>query len=271
MSSSFVDRDCARAFERVEAHSSIRFAEARKRVHPEVGAEWIEVNGTTAIFDGVDSPITQTFGFGFEEAKLSETLDEIEAFFGSRGAATHHEVCVMAGMEPLQELARRGYLPVEQSIVQHRQLLPLPEKPDAVDVRIIQSSEVDQWADVMAVGFSEYPEFTDLLRGIGQVSARKEGCACFLASIEGKPVAAATLNWEGDIATLSGASTVPGARRQGAHSALIAERMKYAQALGCETILVVAVPGSDSHRNAERLGFRQAYTRIKWQLQPASG
>jgi hypothetical protein len=32
-----------------------------------------------------------------------------------------------------------------------------------------------------------------------------------------------------------------------------------------------ALPGSGSQRNAERNGFRIAYTRTKWQLQIASG
>ncbi len=30
--------------------------------------------------------------------------------------------------------------------------------------------------------------------------------------------------------------------------------------------MMVAQPGSGSHRNAERNGFRVAYTRTKWQL-----
>jgi hypothetical protein len=32
--------------------------------------------------------------------------------------------------------------------------------------------------------------------------------------------------------------------------------------------MIVAAPGSDSQRNAERAGFRIAYTRTKWRLQP---
>lgn len=267
MSSPFVDRERAQQYELVDARASVRFADARKKVHPEVGAAWIEVNGTTAIYDGIHSPITQTFGLGFEEGKLSETLDQIEPFFREHGAATNHEVCVMAGMEPLQELARRGYVPIEQSIVQHRLIEPFPDQPSTVDVKIIGPSEIDIWVEVMTAGFGEYPEFADVLRGIGQVSARKEGCICFLASIDGKPVAAATLNWEGDIASLSGACTVPEARCKGAHSALISARMRHADSMGCKTVLVVATPGSASHKNAERLGFKQAYTRIKWQLE----
>ena len=54
----------ARRLERAEASANSRFVEARARVNPEVGAEWIEVAGAYAMFDGVQSPCTQTFGLG---------------------------------------------------------------------------------------------------------------------------------------------------------------------------------------------------------------
>jgi len=42
--------------------------------------------------------------------------------------------------------------------------------------------------------------------------------------------------------------------------------MCYAYDQGCDLAMMVAQPGSDSQRNAERKGFRIAYTRIKWRL-----
>jgi len=42
--------------------------------------------------------------------------------------------------------------------------------------------------------------------------------------------------------------------------------MRYACDHGCDLALMVALAGSDSQRNAERKGFRVAYTRMKWQL-----
>jgi hypothetical protein len=42
--------------------------------------------------------------------------------------------------------------------------------------------------------------------------------------------------------------------------------MRYAFDHGCDLAMMVVVPGSDSQRNAERKGFRIAYTRTKWQL-----
>lgn len=41
---------------------------------------------------------------------------------------------------------------------------------------------------------------------------------------------------------------------------------RYAFRHGCDVAAVVVEPGSKSQRNAEREGFRVAYTRTKWRL-----
>jgi hypothetical protein len=43
-------------------------------------------------------------------------------------------------------------------------------------------------------------------------------------------------------------------------------RLRFAADQGCDLALMGALPGSASQRNAERQGFRIAYTRLKWQL-----
>jgi len=57
---------------------------------------------------------------------------------------------------------------------------------------------------------------------------------------------------------------VPELRRLGLQSALMQERLRYAFSRNCDIAMMVAEPGSDSQRNAEREGFRIAYTRTKW-------
>jgi len=42
--------------------------------------------------------------------------------------------------------------------------------------------------------------------------------------------------------------------------------LRYAAEKGCDIAMMCALPGSASQRNAERQGFRVAYTRIKWGL-----
>ncbi len=119
------------------------------------------------------------------------------------------------------------------------------------------------WADTAFEGWSEFAEVADFLRELGQVSAHSDSLS-FLAELDGKPIATGSLIIAGDVALLAGASTVPAARRQGAQLALLEGRLRYAAAQGCTVGMMVAQPGSGSQRNAERHGFRIAYTRTKW-------
>jgi gentisate 1,2-dioxygenase len=76
----FSDKELSQKLERTEARANADFVETRARLDPDHGAEWIEVGGAYAMFDGVESPLTQTFGLGLFEETTEEHLDEIEAF-----------------------------------------------------------------------------------------------------------------------------------------------------------------------------------------------
>jgi hypothetical protein len=102
--------------------------------------------------------------------------------------------------------------------------------------------------------------------GLSRVSARRPDGLSFLAEIGGEPVATGALSICEGVALLAGASTVPEARRRGAQLALLDARLDYAARQGCDLAMMCAQPGSSSQRNAERQGFRIAYTRIKWRL-----
>src|SRR5262249_23495616 len=99
----FSDLELARRLERAEACSNAKFVEARAKVFPESGARWIEVAGTHAMYDGVSSPVTQTFGLGLFRRITSIELEVIESFFKERGASVFHEVSPLAGL-PLSAL-----------------------------------------------------------------------------------------------------------------------------------------------------------------------
>src|SRR5687768_13544780 len=116
----FADIDLARRLERTEAQGNANFVEARAEAFPQVGAEWTEVAGAFGMFDGVGSPLTQTFGLGVFQPVSADELDTLEQFFLSKGAEVFHEVCPLVAM-PLFELFReRGYQPVEVSNVLYR-------------------------------------------------------------------------------------------------------------------------------------------------------
>lgn len=263
----FADIDLARRMERAEAQSNMNFVEARARAFPDRGATWLEVAGTYAMFDGVGSPVTQTFGLGVFEPITAGQMKEIEEFFRSRGAEVFHEVCPLADPTVFELIRERGYKPVEFTNVLYQPIvsdfrLKLPHN-DHIKVRVVESHESDLWAQTNFEGWSESPEYEDFFRELSQVVAYSKG-PLFLAELNGKPIATGALTIAGDIALLAGASTVPSARRQGAQNALLEGRLRYAAARDCTVAMMVTLPGTGSQRNSERHGFRIAYTRTKW-------
>ena len=271
----FADLDLSRRLERAEAHANARFVEARARVSPEVQAEWIEVAGAYAMFDGVDSPLTQSFGLGLFDEVEAEHVEELTGFFHDRSSAAYHETSPLALQRPplLALLNGAGYHPVELSSVLY---LELPgAAADAayngrIAVRQASKTEREVWVRVTVEGWSEYPELMDYLEGVGPVMASREDGVLFLAEIAGEPIAAAALSIHDGVALLAGAATVPQARRQGAQLALLRERLRFGHQQGCDVAMMCAQPGFASQRNAERQGFRIAYTRIKWELPATS-
>lgn len=49
----FSDLELSKHLERVEGFACVQFAEARRRLFPDSGAEWIECGGAYAVFDGI--------------------------------------------------------------------------------------------------------------------------------------------------------------------------------------------------------------------------
>lgn len=228
----------------------------------------MECGGAIAIFDGVDSPVTQTFGLGIFEELTAATLDTMEEFFRTHSAPVFHEVSPFAGAEAFALLCERGYRPVELSSVVFQQVAePALVNTPGISVRVAAPEDARLWGDVSARSWShDHPEFAEFLAELGQVIAAREHTVCFLAEFDGMPGAAGALCLHEGVALFGGSATVPELRRRGLQSALLRERMRYAFNHGCDLAMMAAQPGSDSQRNAERAGFRIAYTRTKWQL-----
>jgi len=265
----FADLELARRLEKTEARGNREFVESRAAANPDHGATWIEIGGTYAMFDGVDSPLTQTFGLGMFQAITDDEIGELERFFQERGSDVFHEVCPLTDESVMTLLNEGGYKAIEYSSVLYRPIsteFRLPVEPnEQIHVRTVKAGEEQLWADTALKGWSEFVELADFMREIGQIQVHSKAIA-FLAEMDGEAIATGSLIINDDVALLAGASTAPQARRQGAQLALLEGRLRYAASRGCTVGMMVANPGSGSQRNAERHGFRIAYTRTKWQL-----
>jgi hypothetical protein len=264
----FSDLELAKRLEAAEGYACKQFAEARARLFPESGSEWIEAGGAVAVFDGIDAPTTQSFGLGIFEPLTEGTLERMEQFFHDRNTAVVHEVSPMAGVPALDLLCERGYRPIEISNVMYRAAeKPTVDHPANIRVRVVGQDEAQLWGKISARGWThDHPEFENFVQLMGVLSVARKDSPCFLAEIDGKPGAAGVISIFGGVALFAGAATVPELRCRGLQAALLQERMLYAFEHGCDLAMMVAEAGSNSQRNAERKGFRVAYTRIKWRL-----
>jgi GNAT superfamily N-acetyltransferase len=268
MTRPFSDLALSKRLERAEGYACAEFAMARRHLYPQSGADWMECAGAHVVFDGVDSPATQTFGLGIFEELSPETLDTVERFFCDRKAPVQHEVSPFAGPVAFDLLCRRNYRPMEISNVLFQPVLQRGSYAhDGIRVRIISPEEAQLWAEINARGWSyEHPEMREVLLGFSAIVAARSHSVNFMAELDGVPGAVGSLSIHKGVALFSGSTTIPEMRRRGLQSALLGERMRYAAEHGCDLASIVTMPGSNSQRNAERNGFFIAYTRMKWLL-----
>jgi hypothetical protein len=267
----YIDKPLSQMLERTEARANADFVETRARLYPESGAAWIEVAGTYAMFDGLASPLTQTFGLGLFDSISHNDLDTLEKFFADRDAPVFHEVSPLADASLLPLLNERGYQPIELTTVMFRALDRSVLEPSAVECdvspRLIADSEGELWANVSATGWStEGEDLSEFMFNFGQINTQCSGSFPFIAELNDEPIATGMLFVYDDVAILAGASTVLEGRKKGAQNALLRARLRFAYERGCTFAMMGALPGSQSQTNAQKNGFNIAYTRIKWQL-----
>ena len=264
--------ELSQKLERTEGRANADFIDTRSQLDPASGAARIEVGETYAMFDGAESPLTQTFGLGLFEDATAGHLDEIEAFFREHDAPVFHEVSPLADPSLMELLSGRGYRPIELTSVMYREIgeqqhiRHRPRDP-RLTTRVIGADDVDLWAKASADGWaSEHEGLAEFMFNFGRISAQCSGAFPYLAELDDRAISTGMLFVYDDVCMLAGASTVPDGRNRGAQTALLEDRLTFAAAQGCTLAIMGASPGSQSQRNAQKNGFNIAYTRTKWQL-----
>jgi GNAT superfamily N-acetyltransferase len=263
----FMDLDLARRVEFAEAAACRECAEAFHVQHPEFPVAVEEIGGGVACFAGAESPVTQAIGFGLNGNVQDQDFDRLGEFFHSRNAPAAAEICPLVEMSLYEKFASRGYRLLEVSNVLVQAITKesaAPAKDSAAfTVRPAQPDEAKLWTLTVARGFAEHfpvtPEMLDVMEGffLGKNSRP------FLALVNGEAAGGAAMTIHDGVCGLFGASTLPDFRGRGIQTALLAARISVAANEGCDLAVSIAQPGSISHRNIERSGFRVAYTRTK--------
>jgi GNAT superfamily N-acetyltransferase len=264
----FVDQALARRLESAEEMPQVHYANLYQKLKPEIGAAVEPICGGHMIFAGLNSPIGRTVGMGFDGSATAADLDRMEQFYRSHNAPSQIDVCPLTDPPLFEMLKQRSYVMAELNNVLFRRLNDHDqekaiESPSGVTIRQGHAEEAEAFADIVVRSFfpnGDEPEgFTEMIAPIYQA----EGAIVFVAEVDGKPVACAAglIIPEHRIVALFGAGTLPEFRRRGLQTALLRRRMEVARKAGCDHAVIVTLGGTTSMRNAERLGFRVAYSK----------
>jgi hypothetical protein len=260
------DHLLARRLEGVEAQIAAEYAQTHLQLFPISGAAFETIAGGTAVFAGLNSPMTQAVGMGMNGTTNPQVVDHLENFYRRYDSTVNVKLCPHIDDSLRQEFAIRGYKMIEQTNTLARALTPRDWNVtpfNGVLVRRAKSHELDQLAQVIARGFIPAGDIDQLMIDVFVTFFNQPTAAAFLAEVDGQLAGGGVVAVIDRVAALFATSTVSGFRGRGAQSALIQARLNFGIEKGCDFALVSATPGSSSHRNLERQDFRIVYTRSK--------
>jgi GNAT superfamily N-acetyltransferase len=263
----FMDLELARRVEMAEATACSECADAFQKLHPEFLVAVERIGGGIAVFAGVESPVTQAIGVGINGPVEDDDLNRLGDFFLSRNAPAAAEICPFVDMSLYEKFATRGYRLLEVSNVLIREIgaasAGSTAPPPGVTVRPANPDEAKLWTRTVAQGFAEHFPVTQEILDVMEGFFHGKSAQAFMAFVDGEVAGGGALTVHGGVCGLFGASTLPAMRGRGVQAQVLRSRIDWAISHGCDLAASIAQPGSISHRNIERAGFRVAYTRTK--------
>lgn len=267
----FVDKAFARRLESVEEMPQVMYARLFQKTRPDIGAAEEEICGGHMIFAGLGSPIGRVTGAGFDRPLNQEDIDRIEQFYRAHKAPSQVDLCPMHEPAVFEMFKERGYAIAELNNVLYRKLgtteksaeEKFPPPPPGCEIRRSRLEEAEAAGAIVESAF--FPDGApEAYRGLIAPFYQMERALAFVASVEGRLVACGTglVIPEHKIFALCGAGTLTDCRGRGLQTALLRARMAAAAEAGCDYAAVVTQGGTTSQRNAERLGFRVAYSKV---------
>lgn len=244
------DLDLARRLEAAEGANALALARATTVIEYEL------IAGGCALYAGLGSPATHALGCGLSGPVHASEVERLERFFFDRGSDCLIDLCPMADTGLVAAVMERGYALIEFNNVLARPVTPADTALAAqgLALELATPDTRREWLDVMARGFETPLELIENLPLYGETLLVRDEHSAAIAAAGGSIV--------GGVALLSGDATLPEVRGRGLQSALIRERLARAARAGCELAMCCVLPGSASHRNYERAGFRLAYMRV---------
>jgi GNAT superfamily N-acetyltransferase len=260
------NKELALKLETAEALNQTTFVQTHRQLFEDSQASYQKIGSGYAVFAGVDSPLTQTFGLALDGPFNDGQLDELEEFYKLRNAPVNIEVCHLSDIALSRLLIKRGYQISEYSNVLLRRIsaTDLFEVSNNNQIHEVKNEEIADYAAVISEGFLETKEIPESFQALFKVCFRQPNSAIFGAVKDSQPAGGGTIFIQGDVGLFGGASTLPQFRNQGIQTDLLKMRLRHAQSVGCLWAMVTTAPGSVSQKNVERQGFQVVYARTKF-------
>ncbi len=253
---STADLALARRCEAAEAANGRAFGRSSPAV------ETLAIAGGTAVFAGAGAPMTHALGIGMNGPMTGHDFDALEDFFRSRGSDSLIDLCPLADPTVLEEISKRNYKIIEFNNLMVKHLSPedlADPLPTELGVEEVEPNDYVDWCRLILRGF------TGLDHVPNEMLSMFEGHSfgrSFRATWLGEPAGGASMSIQEKVATLHGDSTLIAHRNRGIQRALIQHRLMLAESNGADLAMACVIPGSASHRNYERCGFRLFYMRV---------
>ena len=196
----------------------------------------------------------------------ADRIQPLAEWYRAHGVAGQFEIAA-GDYDPAlgRELVRLGFFPSGC----HAALIGEPDPhvamPRGIAVEAVASGEqMEEFLTAYVLGWgipqAAWEPFKKNVRAwLGQ-----PGWSLYLARIEGRPAATATLFIQDGVGYFADSATDPAFRGRGLHAALLGRRLRDASAAGVDFVSGGAAFLSTSHRNMERAGMRLLVLRSIW-------
>jgi GNAT superfamily N-acetyltransferase len=249
------------------------------KVLADVSLEHAPFAGGVCGFGGPGSWQNGAYGAGLSGPVDDAEIDRFCAFYRERGVEPRIELAPVAHETLVRGLAERGFVIQDFENVLYRELRdgddyraalphgwPATASGEPLSIRAVDAHDEREllvYTQVSGSGFRpEGAPVNEVELATARRSFRTPYCEIFLASFGEEPAAGAAIERHGPLVCLFGMSTLPAHRHRGVQLALLAHRLERARALGAGIATIGSKPGVATERNAARMGFHVAYTKV---------
>jgi hypothetical protein len=144
--------------------------------------------------------------------------------------------------------------------------------PPAADIeRVTTAATMEDFLTAYVAGWGFPQEQNERFKANVRPWLHQPGWSLYLARVDGRPAATATLFAHRNAAYCADGTTDPTFRRRGLHAALLHRRIMDARAAGADLVFSGAEFLGTSYRNQERIGMRLMFVRAIWTALPEAG